>query len=83
MNYVITESTSDTFTLWDGRTFHPDFARKPMGEMIFLNQLGHEFQKGDIVQLTIRFIAHAPSKDESEIEKRLAEGAGLRASDQQ
>lgn len=78
MNYHITEVTEDSFTIWDGKTFHPDFARQPMGEMIFINQPNHGFAKGDVVQLTVRLV----NRDQAEIENRLAEGAGARASDQ-
>ena len=78
MNYKVTEADSDSFTIWDGKTFHPDRPGKPMGEMTFLNMPGHGFTEGDIVQLTIRLIATHPSPDQEAIEKRLSEGAGSR-----
>ena len=85
MNYKVTDRTEDSFTVWDGKTMHPDYPGKPMGETTFFNSQGHRFQIGDIVQIHVRLMASAKTEDNQDrlaIDRRLAEGAGKRASDQ-
>lgn len=53
MIYIVTATTVDTITLWDGETKedkHP--SRK--GGLMFLHVGTHAFQKGDKVQVHIK-----------------------------